>query len=358
LTISGAEAAVTRGQHVHGSPAAALPLLLCLIVLASCQRSPPELVFQGPTMGTTYTIKVAHPPPGADRQRVAAGIASVLGTIDLALSTYRPDAALAKFNASDSTDWFDVPPDLARVVAAARDVSTETDGAFDVTVGPLVNLWGFGPQGERTSPPDEAAIATARARVGYRELDVRLDPPALRKHRGDMYVDLNAIAPGYAVDRLAATLEAFGCTDYMVELGGEIRARGRNLHDESWRIAVERPEETLREVYTVIGVEAGAVATSGDYRHFFTASGHRYSHTLDPRTARPVEHALASVTVVEGSATTADALATALEVLGPDAGLGFVESRGIAALFLVRDGDRIIERSTPDFDRLRVIEGS
>jgi len=328
------------------------------ILLGSCARTPPELVFQGPTMGTTYTIKVARPSPDVDRERVATRISAVLDAIDLAMTTYRPDAALARFNASDSTDWFSVPEDLARVAAAAREMSVATDGAFDVTVGPLVDLWGFGPEGERTSPPDDAAIAEARTRVGYRRLEVRLEPPALRKERSDIVVDLNAIAPGYAVDRLAETLESFGCTDYLVELGGEIRARGHNVHDEAWRIAVERPEETLREVYAVIRVDTGAVAPSGDDRHYFEFAGRRYSPTIDPRTARPVEHSLASVTVVGRSTTTADALATALEVLGPDAGYGYVESRDIPALFLVRDGDKLVERSTPGFDRLRVSEGS
>ncbi|HSN73384.1 MAG TPA: FAD:protein FMN transferase [Steroidobacteraceae bacterium] len=326
--------------------------LTCLL-LTACARAPVELVFAGPTMGTTYTVKTIG--AGAvTQQEIEERIDAILGTVDLEMSTYRTDSALSRFNESRSTDWYPVPEALAQVVAAAQDISAMTGGAFDVTVGPLVDLWGFGPGGTRDDLPDDAALSDARERVGYRLLEVRLDPPALKKQRPDLEVDLNAIVPGYAVDRIAAELDALDVENYLIDVGGELRARGRNAQEQSWRVAVEEPVEGLREVHTIIRLENAAVATSGDYRQYFDVDGRRYSHTLDPRTARPVEHGLASVAIVAESAMLADALATALAVLGPVQGADFVDRRGLAALFLVREDGAFVEKSTPGFERLRV----
>ena len=344
-----------RHDVAHGV-CASVPLLLFVtaaFALAGCSRASQELVFSGPTMGTTYTVKTTG--AGAvTAAEIATRIEATLAEIDAEMSTYRDDSALARFNASTSTDWYPVPGELAAVLQAAQELARLSDGAFDVTVAPLVDLWGFGPGGDPHAVPAPEAVAAARARVGYRKLEVRLEPPALRKQRADLEVDLNAIAPGHAVDRIAGQLEAVGVVDYLVDVGGELRVRGRNASDRPWRVAVERPADGPREVYTVIELDAGAVATSGDYRQYFEADGRRYSHTIDPRTAAPVTHALASVAVVRESAMLADGLATALAVLGPDEGRDLVESQHLAALFIVRDGDQFSESSTAAFERLRV----
>jgi thiamine biosynthesis lipoprotein len=220
-----------------------------------------------------------------------------------------------------------------------------------VTVGPLVNLWGFGPGRGEDRVPSATEVEEARARVGYARLEVRDPPPAVRKAIPDLYVDLSAIAKGYGVDRVSEYLESQGVGRYLVEVGGEVRGRGRNARGTPWKVAVERPAEGERAAYAVVEVDGVGVATSGDYRNFFEKDGRRYSHTIDPATGRPVTHALASVTVVSDTCMTADALATGLNVLGPEAGYALAEREGIAALFIVREGQGFARRATAAFAR-------
>ncbi|MCZ6854224.1 MAG: FAD:protein FMN transferase, partial [Gammaproteobacteria bacterium] len=226
-------------------------------------------------------------------------------------------------------------------------------GAFDVTVGPLVNLWGFGPNVDGRSPPERAAIEDARAKVGFARLLVKQAPPELSKTH-EMYVDLSAIAKGHGVDRLAEVLNAAHCTDYLIDIGGEVSARGVNSTGESWRIGIEVPDpDRLGAIQRVLTLTDEAVATSGDYRIFFEDSGRRYSHTIDPRTGYPVTHNLASVTVLHESAMWADGYATALNVLGPVHGLELATERELAALFVVRTENGFEERYTPSM-RIRL----
>jgi thiamine biosynthesis lipoprotein len=270
------------------------------------------------------------------------------------LSTYELDAELARFNRSRQTDWVPVSRELAEVLGEARQVSELTGGAFDVTIGPLVELWGFGPEDTGDRVPDAAAIDARRARVGYANLDVRREPPAIRKHAPGLHVDLSAIAKGYAVDRLAGLLETRGIANYLVEIGGELRGRGHNPAGEPWRIGIERPTAGERSVYAVIGINNTGVATSGDYRNYFEQQGQHYSHIIDPRTGRPVTHALASVTVISPQTMRADAMATALLVLGPEAGYALADSEGLAALFVIRTADGLVDRQTAAFGRHRL----
>ena len=206
-------------------------------------------MLSGPTMGTTYTVKVAAPPASVDGARLRATIDDVLAQIDRSMSGYRGDSEVARFNASASTQWYDVSADLAAVVQAALDISEASGGAFDITVAPLVAAWGFGPAGEPKVLPSAEQIAQIEATVGYRKLHVRLDPPALRKDVAELSIDLNGIAPGFAVDRLADRLQALQIENFMIDIGGEIRARGRNARGEPWHIAVEHPVDTQRAPY-------------------------------------------------------------------------------------------------------------
>jgi len=326
---------------------AALARLGCALALVAggAMADGDTLRITGVTMGTGYSVQVVEPPPHLTRRALGDRVAAMFERIDARMSTYRPDSELSRFNRSRRAGWFGVSPETRAVVAHALALSTLTGGAFDVTVGPLVELWGFGAGPRRKTPPSAERLHAARARVGYRRLHTRRSPPALRKEHPELQVDLSGIAKGYAVDAVAEALEQLGAQRYLVELGGELRARGRNPAGHPWRIGVEAPLAGERRVQRVLAVERGAVATSGDYRNFFEANGRRYGHTLDPRTGRPVRHALASATVLASSAARADALATALMVLGPEAGRALGERLGLAALLVVRgDGGDLRER--------------
>jgi thiamine biosynthesis lipoprotein len=198
--------------------------------------------------------------------------------------------------------------------------------------------------------PDEAEVQRARQRTGYRKLQVRADPPAVRKEAGDVMIDLNAVAPGYAVDAIVERFASLGIRHCMVEIGGEIRVMGRSRSGKAWRIAVEKPVGGESEPYAVLELDGAAVATSGEYRPSYTRDGRRSSHTIDPRTGRPVDHDLASVVVVATSALEADGWATALNVLGPERGHALALQLGISALFIVSDGRELRYRATPGFE--------
>jgi len=228
-------------------------------------------------------------------------------------------------------------------------VSEMTDGAYDVTVGPLVNLWGFGPQDTHDKIPARGAIESARARTGYHNLELRQTPAAIRKRLPGLYVDLSSIAKGYAVDRVARLLEGQGIENYLVEIGGELRGKGHNERGTAWRIGIERPSANDRAVYKALKLDRSGLATSGDYRNYFEHDGQRYSHIINPLTGQPVSHKLASVTVIAASAMRADALATALMVLGPQDGYALAEHEGIAAFFIVKVGKGFTNKASPAF---------
>lgn len=326
------------------------PLLLWL--LAACGGPSPALIeLGGPTMGTYYSVKVVNPPPGVTRERLQQGVDRVLGEVNREISTYDPESELSRFNQNPSTDWIGVSTGLLGVVGEGLRISQLSEGAFDVTVGPLVNLWGFGPEPKPARVPPEEAIAEAQARVGYQQLDLRMEPPALRKARGDLYVDLSALGEGYGADRVAAYLLAEGVRDFMVAVAGAIRVRGQSPRGTGWAIAIEEPTPGKRAVQRVIGVTDGGLSTSGDYRNYFEEDGKRYSHEIDPRTGRPIEHRLASVTLLGDNAMRADGWATALMVLGEARGLALAEALGLAALFIIRTPEGFREQATPAFAR-------
>jgi FAD:protein FMN transferase len=319
-----------------------------LVGFGGCSRSPAELNLVGPTMGTTYTVKIARPPAHIQAQEVRVVIDRELARIDESMSGYRPDSEISRFNASRSTDWFEVSADVAIVVQTALNVSEASGGAFDVTVTPLVQAWGFG--ATNTAPadlPDEAMLHRLSQKIGYRKLQVRHTPAALRKAQPELTVDLNGIAPGFAVDRIAAGFDALGLQSYMIDIGGEIRVRGRNAAGEKWRIALEEPLDAQdRTPFAILELEELAVATSGEYRHYYTRDGKRYSHTIDPRSGRPIEHDLASVAVVHREAMYADAWGTALNVLGAEAGYELAEKLGMSVMFIVDADGELQAKST------------
>lgn len=325
-------------------------VVACLGVWAaavSCGVAAPEVRFSGETMGTTYHVTIANPSTSAARWQPA--IDTLLERVNDLMSTYRVESELSRVNHGPAGEWIPVSPELHRVLRAAAEVSEWTGGAFDATVGPLVNLWGFGPVDRGVRLPTAGEIAAARERTGPGLLALRDEPPAVRKGRADVYVDLSAIAKGFGVDEVAALLDGRGARNYLVEIGGEVRVRGVNARGGPWRVAVERPDAGVRGFSGVLALTDRAVATSGDYRNYFERDGRRYSHAIDPRTGEPVDHDLALVTVVDTSTMMADGWATGLLVLGPEEGYRLAERFGLAALFVRRTDSGLVAHATPTF---------
>ncbi|MEX2170202.1 MAG: FAD:protein FMN transferase [Pirellulales bacterium] len=324
-----------------------LSFLLIGAGLAAHGRAEEVETLVGTTMGTIYTIRLADVPAGTMAKTIQERIDERLAEFDLAMSTYNPKSELSRFNLSTSDDWFCISPDTAKVVAFSLALAQQTDGKFDPTVGPLVNLWGFGPAKKVRRPPTDEAIVEAQKDVGYRHLAVRLDPPALKKNIPGLYVDLSAVAPGYGVDVIAELLERSGVMAFMIEIGGEVRIRGLKPDGSTWKIGIEDPDPTKTELKLIVPLEDESLATSGSYRNFFEFEGRKYSHTIDPSTGRPVEHQLATVTARAPTCMEADAYATAVSVLGPEAGYDWAAKRGLAVLMVERVEEAYRDRATP-----------
>jgi len=295
-------------------------------------------------MGTTYHVTV----PGADdedeRHAVQSAVDRVLLETDRHLSTYSDTSEISMLNRDESRSWHDVSPSLFAVLKEARDVSELTNGAFDITVEPLLALWGYEPgrDGDPTrtafTPPASGKVRQVRKSVGYANLELRSAPrTSVRKSVSGMRLTVDGIAPGYAVDRIAAELRALGHANFIVEIGGEVRAAGQRPEGGPWRIAIEAPLATDREPLVGVRLRDAAVSTSGDYRDVrIDTAGRSHSHTIDPRTGRTVTGALTSVTVIDANTIRADAYATALMVMGTEAGLAWAEALRVPALFVER----------------------
>lgn len=338
------------------------PLKTLLVILGSiwaltaCRNEPEPLEISGRTMGTVYHVKVTSLPDGIGFEELQAEFEEVLAAIDRQMSTWRDDSEISRFNASSSTDWFPVSPEFAEVVKQAIEINRATSRAFDITIGPLVRLWGFGPGGTEQQIPEQNEIESLLRKTGADELRVQVDPPALLKLNPTVEIDVSAIAKGYAVDRIADHLEARGVFAYMVEIGGEVRARGRKGNGQKWRIGIDRPSPTGGGVVDVVELDGQAVATSGDYRNFFEFEGTRYAHVIDPRTGWPVAHDLVSVSVLANDCAFADAMATALLVMGPTDGLDYARETGLGVLMVIRSGDQFETVSTEAYRSSRFQE--
>ena len=332
-------------------------LFIVLLSLLACSE-PKVSKLQGFTMGTSYSVLIPRLPEGVTEQTVQLEIESILEQVNQQMSTYRQDSELSLINQSAAMQWLKVSPELFYVIQYARSVSEQTGGAFDITVGPLVNLWGFGPSKSADSvKPSEEQIARARKLLGYKSLEIKLQGLQLRKQFSELYIDLSAIAKGYGVDAVAAYLDSLSIQGYLVEIGGELKGKGHSQRGDNWRVAVEKPEPGHRMVQRVIDITDFALATSGDYRNYFEKEGVRYSHTIDPRTGYPISHALASVSVLSDDAMVADSWATALMVLGEEAGYKLAEEKGLAAYFLYRQGDGFQSKETSAFTQLTKHKG-
>lgn len=287
-------------------------------------------------MGTTWSLRFDNPRMIA-LDAVRAGAQAALDRVVAQMSTWEPDSDLSRFNRADAGSRHVLAPGFADVLACALRWAAASGGAIDPSIGPLVALWGFGAHADAAvaGPPSPAALARAREQVGWQRLVLDTDGRTVVQP-GGAELDLSGIAKGFAVDQAAAALQALGLSDFLVEVGGELRAAGRRPGGDPWQVAVEaRPETTHR-----VALDNMAIATSGDRWHTREHQGRRWSHTLDPRTGEPVGHALASVTVLHRECMQADALATVLTVLGPEDGLVFADRHALPALFVCRDGEQ------------------
>jgi len=302
----------------------------------------------GETMGTTWSVRLAAA-RDADLRALHAGIEAQLALVVRQMSTWDNDSDISRYNRADAGQWLSVPPEFAQVLACSLEIADASDSAFDPAVGALVGLWGFGAHACDTVP-DAEALAAARAQSGWRRIDFDAENRRILQP-GGLQLDLSAIAKGYAADQVAACLRDAGIADALVEVGGELAGHGRKPDGEPWRVLVEAgPEEDDHRLDArVLELNGLAVATSGDRWHHYTRDGRRYTHTIDPRSGEPVAHALAAVSVVAADAMHADAWATALGVLGVDAGHALALRLGLAARFLWRDDDGMHERMTDAF---------
>ena len=304
----------------------------------------------GAIMGTSYHIKLV-PLKGdsVDNEVLAGKINQRLAAIDHEMSTYKKDSDIGVFNRSSSRNWISVSAETLGVVTTAQEISRLSHGAFDITVGKIVNLWGFGPTVNVDEIPDADTIRTLLAQSGYQKLDLRQSPPAIRKSDSHISLDLSAIAKGYAVDAVARLLIENRIDNFLVEIGGEIVTHGHKQHQQPWVVGIEKPVANQRSIKQRLYLGDVAMATSGDYRNFFEHNGVRYSHTIDPANGYPIRHKLASVTVIDSSCMRADALATAIMVMGPKKGMQFAEQQQLAIFMLVKHNEEYIEKSSTAF---------
>jgi len=312
-------------------------LALMLFVSGCLFDKEPEVVrLSGETMGTTFNITAIG--EDIDETALAASVEETLAQVNAKMSNWDPNSEVSTFSASDSTAPSDVSEEFAYVIAAANEVHEKSNGTFDVTLGPLIELWGFGPRKPEDPVPADADIQAALNGVGQARL-LKLDSAAgtLAKSNADVGINLSAIAKGYGIDAVAQALSDAGLENYMVEIGGDLVAKGQNDKGESWRIGVEKPETGSQSIQLIVPVDNLGMATSGDYKNFFEQDGVRYSHIIDPTTGRPITHRTTSVTVLAENAMMADAWATAMLALGQEEGLRLAEEHQLAVFFISRD---------------------
>jgi thiamine biosynthesis lipoprotein len=311
-------------------------------------------VYSGLTMGSTFAVSVANLPE-AQRDQVAANVDDSLRLVDKQMSTWRDDSEIAALNRAKTGEAVAISAEFAEVLSLAQRVSVESEGAYDVSVTPVVEAWGFGASREKQQIPEESALQAARARVGYKHIKLSTgEQNRVVKGIDGMRLDLASIAPGYAADLIVKKLKSIGLPNLLVDVGGEVRGSGEKPGGEPWRVAVEVPaahRDDAPKILHVVALREQALATSGDYRQYFEIDGVRYSHALDPRTGRPAANEVASASVLHAQAAQADAYATALMVLGPEAGWTFAQANDLAVCLILRNGQEFAVRMSAGFEK-------
>ena len=340
-------------------------ILASFFLLAACDSSTPSVkpaapaatVLEGKTMGTFWRVSIMN----VDARRadeLRGKIQSQLDADDQLLSTYKNDSALMRFNLSNSTSLWPVSEAMADIVTEALHIGYKTNGAMDITVGPLVNLWGFGPTKQPEKIPDQAQIDDARARTGLQHLTVinQYGQQYLQKDIPDLFVDLSTVGEGYAADHLAALMTQEGISRYLVSVGGALVSRGLNASEKPWRVAIQKPTDTQNAVQAVVDINGHGISTSGSYRNYYELDGKHLSHVIDPQTGRPIEHNLVSVTVIAPTALEADTWDTGLMVLGPEKAKEVVRQEGLAVYMITREGETFKTWMSPQFQSFLISE--
>ena len=325
-----------------------LIIIFLMIGTGACQNNNYKIVLiNGFTMGTTYSIKIKTADAVVNQEKIRADIEKILLEINRKMSTYIVDSELSVINFSNSLDSNLISDDLFKVISHANTISKTTNGAFDITVGPLVNLWGFGPDKSENKIPPNEEIELIKKNIGYKKIYLNKETTSIKKLHPDLYVDLSGIAKGFAVDKIALYLNSYNLENYLVEIGGELIAKGTNEDNEVWQIGIENPNNNLVKI---IGLKDIAMATSGDYRNYFEKNGVRYSHTINPNTGKPIKHKLASVTVLDKTAMNADALATAFMVLGPAKTIELANELKIGVYLIIKNDENFYEEYNEYFE--------
>ncbi|OOF86296.1 FAD:protein FMN transferase [Rodentibacter ratti] len=325
--------------------------------LVACKKEAEVITLSGKTMGTTYHVKYIDDGVVSETsQKTHEQIDSILKDVNAKMSTYIKDSELSRFNQNTQVDTpIEISADFAKVLAEAIRIHQITEGALDVTVGPVVNLWGFGPEKRPERQPTPEQLAERQAWVGLDKitLDMSGQTPTLSKSVPQVYIDLSSIAKGFGVDQVAEKLEQLNVQNYMVEIGGEIRSKGKNAEGKPWQIAIEKPNMTgERAVENVIGLNNMAMATSGDYRIYFEENGKRFAHEIDPKTGYPIQHHLASITVFTPTTMTADGLSTGLFVLGEEKALEVAEKNDLAVYLIIKTENGFETKMSSAFKKL------
>jgi thiamine biosynthesis lipoprotein len=319
--------------------------IFLIIGISACQKTSYEiLVLNGLTMGTTYSVKINADNAFVEKNKISNDIDEILSEINQSMSTYIKESELSNINYSTISDWQSISDDLFEVINHAINVSLKTNGAFDITIAPLVNLWGFGPDKLQNKIPTDEIIELTKKNTGYKKISIDKSLKMISKLDPNLHIDLSGIAKGFAVDKIARYLDKCGFKNYLVEIGGELIGKGLNKDKEIWQIGIDNPNNNSDRIKRIIQLEDMAMATSGNYMNYFEKDGIRYSHTINPVTGRPIKHKLASVTVLDSSTMNADALATAFMVLGPEKALSLANNLEIALYLIIKNGERFEEK--------------
>ena len=323
--------------------------LLSLLLVSACfwaDDTPMTIRILGETMGTTYRVTVVDAPGALTQDTLTEGINDTLAAVNAKMSNWDPSSEVSRFNKDQGTTPVAISQALALVMGAAQDIHFKTDGKFDVTLAPLIDLWGFGPKTPDAPVPADSAIHQALKLVGQnRHLSLDTAGKKLQKNQAGVTVNLSAIAKGYGVDAVADYLRTMGIDRFLVEIGGDLITAGLNPEGKAWSIGIEKPDAGQSTVQSILNLSDQAMATSGDYRNFNEHDGVRYSHIIDPTTGWPIRHRTASVTVLADSAMAADGWATAMLVLGEQKGMKLAEQQSLAVLFITK-GDTLFTSSS------------
>ncbi|MCG7388595.1 FAD:protein FMN transferase ApbE [Pantoea sp. ACRSB] len=329
-----------------------LLMTAAICLLSACDKATPQqaMVLEGKTMGTVWRVSLA----GVDAARKAGlqqAIQQQLDADDQTLSTWKPDSVLSRFNRYQGSAPQPVSADMADIVTESLRIGAKTGGAMDITVGPLVNLWGFGPAKQPAHTPTDAEIAAAKAQTGLQHLRVieTVEGQWLQKDLPGLYVDLSTMGEGYATDHLARLMEREGINNYLVSVGGAVLSRGQNAQGQSWRVAIQKPTDSENAVQARVDLQGHGISTSGSYRNYYELDGKRISHVIDPATGRPIEHKLVSATVIATTALEADGWDTGLMVLGSEKAKALALQQHLAVYLISKEGDKFVSWMSPQF---------